>query len=109
MQEHEKRYKFLLEKDTTGATDLERKALFYILAGSDDLYNKVNHIYDFNDHSINPDCFDEIDLCSSSRKLIEIAFNHFNGYPADISEVLSVLDNDNFELAIDSMRLRYNQ
>ena len=108
MQEHEKRYQLLLEKDKTNLKDLERKALFYILAGNEDLFEKVNHIYDFADHSINSDCFDEIDLCSSSRSLIEIAFNHFNGYPADMTNI-SMLDSDNFKLAIDSMRLRYNQ
>lgn len=56
------------------------------------------------------DCLesDDIDFSTSTRKLLELAFNHFNSFnKADVAEVLSVLDEDNLRLAIDSMKIRY--
>jgi len=63
------------------------------------------------DHSIKLECLEEntVDLSSSSRNLIKLAFNLFNGYPADIYETLSILDDHNFNLAIDAMKLRFDK
>lgn len=111
MISHEEKYKFLLEKDGTHYQDTERKALFYVLAGNYDLYEKKHFIYDFEEHSIMLDCLesDDIDFSTSTRKLLELAFNHFNNLnKADVAEVLSVLDEDNLKLAIDSMKIRYS-
>lgn len=103
------RFKQLIKRDNTNLSDVERKSLFYIIAGNDDLYSKIDFIYDFTDRRIKPDCLDneDVDFCSSSRKLINLAFNLFNGYPADVLNTFSVLDEDNFTLAINAMKIRF--
>lgn len=109
MISNEEKYQFLIKKDGTNPHDLERKALFYILAGNYDLYEKKYYIYDFDEHTIIIDCLnsDGIDLSTSSRKLIELGFNHFNGYPSDVNQIFQALDFENAILAIKSIELRY--
>lgn len=115
----------LLEREGAHKDDLERKALFYILSGNDDLYSKVNHIYDFDEHLIKPECLGvteemiangyehndskEPDFCSSSRALVKLAFNLYNGSPADVLSVFCVLEQENFDLAMDAIRIRLNK
>lgn len=122
--EHKLRYKYnprtyvytdsyteLLIKDKTAETDVERKALFLILS-NDDLFGKVTHLYDFQEHSIKPDSLDngEVDLSSSSRKLVMAAFNLFNGhYTADIFDTFAGLDDENFDLVIQAIKIRFNK
>lgn len=106
---HEDRLKELLEKDNTHPKDIERKTLFYILSGNTDLYKKINFIYDFKDHSIKPECLEsgEVDFCSSSQKLIKLAFNLFNSiHSADVMGTLQGLDKESLELALNSISLR---
>ncbi len=107
----EDRFKEFLEKDNTADGDVERKALFYILAGNLDLYRKANYIYDFKDRSIKPECLEseEVDFCSSSKKLIRLAYNLYNSYPADVMDTFSVLDEENFELALNAIEGRFRK
>lgn len=49
------------------------------------------------------------DFCSSSRKLIRLAFNLYNGYEADVVDTFSILDYDNFNLAINAIKIRFNK
>ena len=104
-------YQKILEKAKVPEGDLERKSLFYILANNNDLYYKINAIYDFEDNSIKSECLEngEVDLCSSSRKLIKLAYNLYNGYGADVLETFAVLDEDNFDLAIKAIKIRFNR
>ena len=95
-----KNYIALLIKDNTTETDVERKALFRIFS-NDDLFGKVTHLYDFKEHSIKPESLEngEVDLSSSSRKLVLAAFNLYNGhYEADIFYTFSGLDDKNLNL-----------
>lgn len=105
---HEDRLACLLERDGTNERDLERKSLFYILSGNIDLYNKVDHIYDFEANSIKSKCLEsgETDFCSSSRNLIKLAYNLYNGYGADVLETFAGLDQDNFNLAMEAIKMR---
>ncbi len=107
----EERYKKLTEKDGTDEGDTERKALFYILAGNIDLYRKADYIYDFKERLITPECLDNgmVDFCSSSRKLVKLAYNLFNSFPADVIDTFYVLDEDNFNLALNAIKLRFNR
>ena len=107
----EERYKELIERDGMNQGDTERKSLFYILAGNTDLFMKVNYIYDFKERAITPECLDsdEVDFCSSSRKLVALAYNLFNGFPADVIDTFYVLDEDNFNLALNAIKIRFNQ
>lgn len=108
----EERLSQLLEEDKTSYDDLERKSLFYIIAGNNDLYSKVKSIYDFKEHSIKSDCLNskKVDFCTSSKKLIELGFNLFNGNnKADVLDTFSSLDENNFNLAIEALKIRLNK
>ena len=86
--EHKKRFNQLLGKASVCEGDLERYALFFIISGNADLYRKVNYIYNFEDGGgILPEIFDnsEVDLCGSSKTLIKLAFNLYNGYKSDLT------------------------
>ena len=106
-----KNYIALLIKDNTAETDVERKALFRIFS-NDDLFGKVTHLYDFKEHSIKPESLEngEVDLSSSSRKLVLAAFNLYNGhYKADLCDTFAGLDDENFDLMIQAIKIRFNK
>lgn len=111
--EHEERFQELTQKAEVFEGDIERKALFFILAGNDDLYKKVNHIYDFRESEINPDCLEsgKVDFSSSARKLVKLAYNLYNSYPSEetVIDTFYLLDEENFKLAINAIKLRFNR
>lgn len=108
----QERYDILVDKDKTDPKDRERKALFYILSGNIELFQKSNHIYDFADRSIKLDCIDSdnVDFSSGIKKLILLAFNLYNGYNhADVLDIFKSLDHDNFDLAINAIKIRFGR
>ena len=111
-REHEGNLLKLLVKDRSRPRDKERLALFYILAGNADLYLKADYIYDFKEHLIKLECLndDSVDLCSSSRALVKLAYNLYNGYEeSDFSpmDIFSNLDTENYHLAMESLNVRF--
>jgi len=107
-------YQKILEKAKVTEGDLERKSLFYILANNNDLYYKINAIYDFKGGFIRPECLEEgtVDFCGSSRSLVKLAFNLFNGYQTENDDPLNILynlDEENFEIALKAIRIRFNR
>lgn len=101
----------LLNKDQTSAFDVERRALFTIFS-NDDLFSKVHHLYDFSEHSIKPESLEngDVDLSNSSLKLVKLAYNLFNGYyKADVLETFAGLDEYNFDLCIQAIKIRFNK
>jgi len=100
----------LIERDKTRPGDAERTALFWILSGNTDLFEKSSSIYDFDDHFIKPDVLENgiVDFCSGSRSLVKLGFNLFNSFPADVINTFCTLDSDNFELAIEAIKIRFN-
>ena len=108
---HTDNYTELLIKDKTAENDVERKSLFLIFS-TDDLFGKVTHLYDFKEHSIKPQSLKngEVDLSSSSRKLVMAAFNLYNGhYKADLCDTFAGLDDENFDLMIQAIKIRFNK
>ena len=104
-------YRKLLNKDKTAESDVERRALFRIFS-TDELFRKVTHLYDFKEHSIKPESLEngEVDLSSSSRKLVLAAFNLYNGhYKADLWDTFAGLDDENFDLMIQAIKIRFNK
>lgn len=111
-KQHKKRFKELLQSDNTYREDVERRSLFYILSGNEDLFRKRNHIYDFKDHSIEPDCLDSenVDFPTSSKALIRLGFNLYNGYSDNSTspvDILYSLDGNNYNLAMNGMDIRF--
>lgn len=112
-KEVEERFNNLISRDNIHKSN-ERLAFLFIMAGNIDLYSKIDYIYDFENHWIKPDCFDNenVDFCSSSRDLIRLAFNLYNGFSTTSSDVLSIfcnLDDDNFDIAINAIKIRFNR
>jgi hypothetical protein len=109
--QHQERYNELLRCDYTHLDDAERKALFYLISGNDDLYVKRNKIYDFRNHQIRLCLTQEnVTFSSGSKALIRLGFNLYNGYkdeattPADL---FNHLDHDNRSLAFTALATRY--
>lgn len=112
--QHNERFKELLQSDNTYREDVERRSLFYILSGNEDLFRKKNHIYDFKDHSIEPDCLDSenVDFSTSSKALIRLGFNLYNSYSDDSTspiDILYSLDGNNYNLAMNGMDIRFGK
>lgn len=108
---HTENFNELIKRDRTAATDVERLAMFTVFS-NDDLFQKVHALYDFKEHSIKPEALEngEVDLSSSSLKLVKLAYNLFNGYyAADVLDTFAGLDDDNFNLCIQAIRIRFNQ
>jgi len=111
-QDHAYNLQNMILKDNTYAGDKERIALFYILGGNEDLFAKRNHIYNFKNHEINPDVLSngEVDLCSSSKSLVRLAYNLFNGYKDEFTtprDLFYNLDRKNFLIAKGGIEMRF--
>ena len=108
---HKSRYLELLGIAGVSEYNLERQSLFYIISGNKDLYSKKNVIYDFYENAILSDCIisGEVDFCSSSKALIRLAYNLYNGYTDNYTNPLSllyVLDPKNLFLAYQAILIR---
>lgn len=111
-KQHLLNYHKMIQRDNTYPTDHERQALFYILSGNFDLANKVNHIYDFGDHSIRPECLQstQVDFSSSAKSLIRLSFNLYNNYEDGFTTPLDIfhnLDDRNYILAFNAIHVRF--
>lgn len=108
---HKTSYLGLVREAAINEYDIERKALFYIISGNDELYSKRYFIYDFSHNAILTDCIisGQVDFCSSSRSLIRLGYNLYNGYIDDYTSPLSLLcglDSKNFFLAFHAILIR---
>lgn len=104
---HEVQFDELVVRDGC-KDDIEREALFFVLAGSDDLYVKASRIYDFEDRSIRPEALEgEVDLSSGSRALVLLAFNLYNGWQASVTDIFTSLDENGRILALEAIKLRF--
>lgn len=102
-------YADLLARDKTRPNDVERKAMFWIIASNEGLYCRANTFYDFTEHSKKPDGTGI--LSSGEKALMDLAFNLFNGYEnsADVLDVFSQLDEDGFNAAVHAIRIRFGK
>ncbi len=109
---HKNNFKNLLNNTEINFCDKERIALFYIIAGNNDLFSRKSIIYNFVDNNIKFytfDCLNE-DFCYSSKALIRLGANLYNGYTdnyIDPLNLLGYLDSKNYKLAINSIKLRF--
>lgn len=106
---HKERFNEMVEKSNMYKGDLERKALFYILSGHSDLYEKSSGLYDFKKNIIIRNY--QVDLSGSLSKLVYLGFNLYNNYtdernltPLDI--ICGGLDDDCLRLALNAMLIR---
>jgi hypothetical protein len=112
-EDHAHNFQNMILKDQTHPSDLERMSLFYIIGGNEDLFMKRQNIYDFKNHEINPKVLTngEVDLCSSSKSLVRLAYNLFNGYEDEYTtprDLFYNLDRKNFLVAKGGIDMRFN-
>jgi hypothetical protein len=93
----------------TSEFDFERLAMFYILSGNEDIWRKgIDNLYDFKRNCITPKQSKKIDLCTSSRALVNLAFHLYNGYGKDtLTDTFYSLDGKNKLLAFNAIEIRY--
>lgn len=109
---HKKRFQDLMAEDHAGASDRERKSLFYIISGSSDLYQKKHLLYDSREHCIIPVLTRKkkgIDLSSGARALVQLGFNLYNGMnrDANVCDIFWHLDERNKILALNAIKIRF--
>lgn len=107
-QEHKDKFDYFLQQDGTYQKDVERKALFYIFAGNNELADKIHHFYDFGERMIRIEGFNETILSCSSKSLVKLGFNLYNNYPCGtVVELFGNLDEQNQMLALSAIKLRF--
>jgi hypothetical protein len=112
-EDHAYNFQNMILKDRTHPSDVERMSLFYIIGGNEDLFTKFRHIYDFKNHEINPEILTngQVDLCSSSKALVRLAYNLFNGYEDEYTtprDLFYNLDRKNYLVAKGGIDMRFN-
>lgn len=113
---HKKRYYNLVERDNMFIGDSYRESLFYIIAGNNDLYENVDTIYNFKKHSINIVNKGKLNnlefLTSTSSKLLVLALDLFtakNSYGKCVTDIFNSLSFEDFELAINALRIKFRK
>lgn len=113
--EHEERYNSLLKRDNTYSTDTERKSLLYIISGNLELYKNINKIYNFKDNQIIIKIIDDeivipdLPVSSSARSLAYLGLQLYNNCNhQSVMNTFSNLDDTNFNLALNAIKLRFN-
>lgn len=112
-KDHAYNFQNMILQDKTHPRDTERMALFYILGGNEELFMKRKHIYDFKNHEVYTDILSqsERELSDSSKALIRLAYNLYNGYEdqhTGIKEILATLDQTNMDLVQGSIDIYIN-
>lgn len=109
-ENHEKKYYQLLA--TAGVeNDIERKALFYIIAGNDELYSYVNSIYDFKFRQLKITTkLGKLNvMCDSSKAMLKLAIQLYNSAnnKQTVFDTFVFLDSTNKALALNAICLRF--
>lgn len=117
-EEHKKRYEECIEKDKTFINDNERKGMFYILSSNEDIYKKINDLYDFTSRAISFEKFfkAEGELSSAYIKMVYLAYQLYNNFKysdfdrkdLSIIDILARLDKDNFDVCCYALKIRFN-
>ena len=112
-EDHAYNFQNMLLQDKTHPGDSERQALFYIIGSNEDLFLKRKHLYNFKDHEINPEVFTngEVDLCSSSKAMVRLGYNLYNGYEDELTspyDLFRILDEKNFMVAKGAIDIKFS-
>lgn len=103
----------LVKKDGLIKDDLERTALFYIISENRELFERRYDIYDFKEHGVILDIMSDNDkgysLSSGARSLLRLGYNLYNGYPADVLESFYNLDDNNYDIALNAVNIRFGK
>ncbi|MFC0212113.1 DUF6075 family protein [Paenibacillus chartarius] len=107
-REHERRFNELCERDNTHIKDIERRSLFYIFSGNELLYKNIDLLYDFEEHAIRLEVYEQPFLTSGIRSLIDLAFHLYgSGAECEIRFLFNTLDRRNSILALSAIKYRF--
>ncbi len=114
---HRERFTDYCQRAHIHSGDNERKAFFFIMAGSNDLVSKgIDRMYDFTENTVKfhpahlGDDFEQFVFCSNSDALCRLALNLYNDsfLSLSVNETFRDLDEDNQLLAIEAIKIRFN-
>lgn len=109
---HKHNFEKLIPQISLNTCDNERISFVYIISGNSDLFNKKYSLYDFNKNMLKFHNFKStnLDFCSSSKALVRLGVNLYNGYTDEYTDPLNLLrhlGHDNYNLAINAIKLRF--
>ena len=109
---HHLRFSILVDRDRTKENDIERRVMFFLFAGYSELYEKVNHLYDFDRQLILPEVLEDestVDLTSSMRTIVKLAYNLYNGFSSEsFLDTFTVLDGEKRFLVMSAIKYRFH-
>jgi hypothetical protein len=110
-EKHEEQYNTLLNA-TCYPHDKERQAMFYIIAGNNELFSYINKIYDFTNEEliISANLGKLKAICSSSKSLLKLAIQFYNSVnnKQSVYDTFKYLDNENKRLACEGIKIRFS-
>jgi hypothetical protein len=109
---HKLNFNKLANEAALKSFDNERIALLYIISGNSDLFKKREYIYDFKKSALKISSLRQlkVDFCTSSKSLIRLGLNLFNGYSDKNTNPLTLLfslNYNNYNLAINAIKIRF--
>lgn len=122
-EEHKEKFNELMKKDNTRDTDAERKALFYIVSGNEELYFQRDKIYDFKSHQIGLENYLEgkIMLTGGTNRMLYLGYHLYNGFnfkkideekedsDLSINDIFSGLDIKGYKVCTNALHIRFGR
>ena len=112
---HKHNYYVYLQADRVREDDFERKALFYLLALTEETRKNIHQLYDFENHFIDFKGMQQSWQTSGSKIICKLAFNLYNSYRGEGDDPYCCITpadlfyNDELRLyMIEALKLRYN-
>ena len=112
---HKHNYYVYLQADRVREDDFERKALFYLLALTEETRKNIHQLYDFESHYIDFKGMQQPWQTSGTMIICKLAFNLYNNYRGegyDSCYYITPTDlfyNDELRpYMIEALKLRYN-
>ncbi|WDM21275.1 DUF6075 family protein [Paenibacillus polymyxa] len=94
--QHKRWFKQLCERDNTNIKDIERRSLFYVFSGVELLYKNIEMLYNFEDHTIRLESYNQAFLTGGTRSLVDLAFNLYGSdAECEVRYLFSALDDRN--------------
>ena len=118
-KEHEERFNNLVGRGRgVSINDIERVPGMYIMSANEDLFHKVDSLYNFDKGRFRIDIVEDeqgnlkpkfrIPLSSSEKKMMLLAFDMYSGNDSlGINELFSSLDSSNREIVLSAIMMRY--
>ena len=112
---HKHNYYVYLQADRVREDDFERKALFYLLALTEETRKNIHQLYDFESHYIDFKGMQQPWQTSGTMIICKLAFNLYNNYRGEgddscyyITQTDLFYNDELRPYMIEALKLRYN-